>query len=70
MNEFLNNCLFKRKIKKNSLYFLFFLVILTLFSFVFKVDVIGLLSLVTVSIITFYYSKKYNSLATILFVKE
>lgn len=68
MNEFLNNCLFKRKIKKNSLYFLFFLVILTLFSFVFKVDVIGLLSLVTVSIITFYYSKKYNSLATILFV--
>ena len=68
MNNIINNILIKSKIQKRNLYFSIMLFILLLFFFYTQSDILGIFSLVIVTFITFYYSIKYKSLATILYV--
>lgn len=56
------------KIKTNDLFFLFFIILFSLFLVIAKVDLVGFLSLVFLALITFLFSKYYKSLTTILYV--
>jgi hypothetical protein len=56
------------KIKTNDLYFLFFIILFSLFLVISKADLVGFLSLVFLALITFLFSKYYKSLTTILYV--
>ncbi len=56
------------KIKKKDFIFLTFLFLFLTLLIMFRVDPLGSFSLAFVALITFYFSKKYNSLTTILYV--
>lgn len=56
------------KIKTNDLFFLFFIILFSLFLVIAKVDLVGFLSLVFLALITFLFSKYYKSLTSILYV--
>jgi len=58
----------KIKISQKEIFFFSFLFLYSILLIFFRVDLLGLLSLIFVSIITFFFSRKYNHLATILYV--
>lgn len=68
MNILINNFFKKTKIRINDFCFLFFLFLLLILLLYLKLSIFELLSLSFVTIITLYFSKKYKSLATILYV--
>ena len=57
----------KKKIKVNDFFFLFSLFSLLILFINAGIGLVGLYSLIFVSLITFYFSRKYKSLATILY---
>ena len=68
MIKYLNKTRANIKIKKNDLFFFVFIVLfVTLLLFV-GADLLGILSLIFVTLIIFYFSRYYKSLATILYV--
>ena len=64
----LDNILSGIKIKKNNLFFFFFMALYVGFLAIVKAGLLGSLSLIFVALITFYFSRYYKSLATILYV--
>ena len=64
----LDNILSGIKIKKNNLIFFFFMALYVGFLAIIKAGLVGSLSLIFVALITFYFSRYYKSLATILYV--
>ena len=68
MIKYLTNILTSIKIKKNNLIFFSFIILFVAFLVVFKADLVGTLSLIFVTLIIFYFSRYYKSLATILYV--
>lgn len=68
MIKYLDNTLTGIKIKKNNLFFFSFIILFLVSLFIFKADLLGSLSLIFVALITFYFSRYYKSLATILYV--
>ena len=58
----------KIKISTKEIFFFSFLFLYLILLTFFRVDLLGLLSLIFISIITFFFSRKYNHLATILYV--
>ena len=68
MIKYLFNTEINIKLKKNDLFFFSFIFIYVLSLIIAKADLLGSLSLIFVALITFYFSKYYKSLATILYV--
>lgn len=68
MTKYLFNTEINIKLKKNDLFFFSFIFIFVLSLIIAKADLLGSLSLIFVALITFYFSKYYKSLATILYV--
>ena len=68
MIKYLDIILTGIKIKKNNLFFFLFIILFLVLLFIFKADLLGSLSLIFVALITFYFSRYYKSLATILYV--
>ena len=64
----LDNILSGIKIKKNNLFFFFFMALYVGFLAIVKAGLLGSLSLIFVALITFYFSRYYKSLVTILYV--
>ena len=67
MNRHANINKMNFRIKKNDLFFsfIFFFVVLLIIA---KADLVGSSSLIFLALITFYFSKYYQSIATILYV--
>ena len=68
MNKSVNNTLLKIKFNKNDIFFFIGLYSYSILLIFFHIDLLSLSSLVFVALITFYFSKKYKSLATVLYV--
>jgi 4-amino-4-deoxy-L-arabinose transferase-like glycosyltransferase len=68
MNQLLHKIFINKKIKKNDLLFFIFLTFFIILLIFIKVDSVGLLSLISVALLTFYISSHYKYLATILYV--
>ena len=68
MIKYLNNILTGIKIKKNNLFFFSFIALFVALLAIVKADLIGSLSLIFVALITFYFSRYYKSLTTILYI--
>ena len=68
MNKSVNNTLLKIKFNKNDIFFFIGLYSYSILLIFFQIDLLSLSSLVFVALITFYFSKKYKSLATVLYV--
>lgn len=68
MIKYFNKSLTDIKIKKNDLFFFFFIVLFVALLVIVKADLLGSLSLILLTLITFYFSKNYKSLATILYI--
>tara|TARA_B110000967_G_scaffold208464_1_gene260779 strand:+ start:391 stop:1737 length:1347 start_codon:yes stop_codon:yes gene_type:complete len=68
MINYLNSILTDIKVKKNSLFFCSFIVLFVASLAIVKADLVGSLSLIFIALITFYFSRYYKSLATILYV--
>ena len=68
MIKYLNNTLASIKIKINDLFFFLFIILFVALLIIVKADLLGSFSLISVALITFYFSKYYKSLATILYV--
>jgi hypothetical protein len=64
----LDNILSDIKIKKNNLIFFSFMALYVGFLVIFKAGLVGSLSLIFIALITFYFSRYYKSLSTILYV--
>ncbi len=64
---FINNPM-SIKIKKKDLIFFSFIVLFEILLLIYNVDLQGSLSIIFVALITFYFSRHYKSLATILYV--
>ena len=56
------------KLKKQDLYFFSFIIFFVISLMIAKADLLGSLSLIFLALITFYFSKYYKPLATILYV--
>lgn len=68
MTKYLSNTKTNIKLKKNNLFFFSFIFIFVLSLIIAKADLLGSLSLIFLALITFYFSKYYKSLASILYV--
>lgn len=64
----LDNILSDIKIKKNNLIFFSFMASYVGFLVIFKAGLVGSLSLIFIALITFYFSRYYKSLTTILYI--
>jgi hypothetical protein len=64
----LNSILINIKFKKNNLIFFSFIFSFGISLIIIKADLLGSLSLILIALITFYFSRYFQSLATILYV--
>ena len=68
MIKYLDNILTGINIKKNNLFFFSFIVLFVALLAIVKADLIGSLSLIFIALLTFYFSRYYKSLTTILYI--
>jgi hypothetical protein len=68
MIKYFDNILTGIKIKKNNLFFFSFIILFLGLLVIVKADLVGSFSLIFLALITFYFSRYYKSLATILYV--
>ena len=68
MIKYLNYIPINNKIKKNNLLFFIFIILFVVLLVIVKADLVGSLSLIFTALITFYFSRYYKSLSTILYV--
>ena len=68
MIKYFDNILTGIKIKKNNLFFFSFIILFLALLVIVKADLVGSFSLIFLALITFYFSRFYKSLATILYV--